>query len=317
MIYITRIINFIQIIITYFLSVVFRKVYVSQYPFALSIEPTNCCQLNCAECPTGMQQLTRVKGYIDMDVFEKILQSVYTRTFYLNLYFQGEPLLHHNILYMIRLAKKYNMNVVISTNGQMIDDNIAKQIVQSGLDKIIISLDGFSQQSYEAYRKGGDVLQTKHAIISLIKAKKELKKSKPKIIIQTLVNRFNEHEIPIIKQWVNTLKGTTFRLKSMQINYSYEFLPHNEIYRRYTKKNGNWKIKKRLNNRCFRIWSQCVITHEGNVVPCCYDKNAEFIMGNITHAKLSEIWRNKKFTNFRKKILTEREKIFICTNCTE
>lgn len=317
MIHITRFLNFIDILLKYAASVVFRKVWVSRYPFALSIEPTNHCQLSCAECPTGTKELSRSKGYIDVALYEKLIQSVYKHTFYINLYFQGEPLLHYYIDQMVAIARKYRMYVVLSTNGQSLNEEMAEKIVTSGLSKIIISMDGFSNETYSQYRKNGDIEKVKSGIMALIQAKKMHRKKNPKIIVQTLVNAYNESEIEIIKTWIKSLKGVKLSLKTMQIYHSFDFLPKQKKYSRYIYYDGKWLVKHKQKNRCFRIWSQCVITHEGDVVPCCFDKNADFCMGNIKHQSIDEIWKNKQFNQFRNKILYERKSIAICTNCTE
>ncbi len=317
MIYITRALNLIDILLKYVASVVFRKVWIGQYPFALSIEPTNYCQLSCAECPTGTNELNRRKGYMDIELYKQLIQSVYKHTFYVNLYFQGEPLLHPQIEQMIAIARQHNMYVVLSTNGHSLNIETAQKLVASGLSKIIISMDGFSNETYTKYRQNGDVDKVKNGIIVLIKAKQNLHKKKPKIIVQTLVNAYNENEIEKIKAWVKSLKDATLSLKTMQIYHSFHFLPQNKKYSRYIYQNGRWIVKYKPKNRCFRIWSQCVITYDGKVVPCCFDKNANFCMGNIKDQSINKIWNNDQFTQFRKKILYNRKKIPICLNCTE
>jgi MoaA/NifB/PqqE/SkfB family radical SAM enzyme len=170
----------------YAASIVFRNVWVSRFPFALSIEPTNHCQLSCAECPTGMKELSRRKGYMNIELYEKLIKSVYKHSFYVNLYFQGEPLLHPQIEQMITIARKHRIYIVLSTNGQSINEEMAEKLVISGLSKIIISMDGFSNETYTQYRKNGDVEKVKSGIIALIQAKKMHRKKKPKIIVKHL-----------------------------------------------------------------------------------------------------------------------------------
>lgn len=317
MIYITRLLNLFQIVCKYIFSIIFRKVWVSRYPFAISIEPTNYCQLACAECPTGTKELNRHKGYMNIELYEKLIQSVHKHTFYINLYFQGEPLLHPQIEQMIAIARKYRMYVVLSTNGQLLNKEMSEKLVSLGLSKIIISMDGFSNKTYTKYRIDGDVEKVKFGIAVLIKTKQKLHKKHPKIIVQTLVNKYNENEIKKIKIWVKSLKDAKLSLKTMQIYHSFNFLPEKNKYSRYIFRNGKWIVKHKPKNRCFRIWSQCVITHEGNVVPCCFDKNGNYCMGNIQHQSIKEIWKNDQFTQFRMRILNERNNISMCLNCTE
>jgi len=317
MIYFFRLVNFVQIFFNYILSLLFRKVIVAPMPFAISIEPTNICNLYCPECPTGNKSLTRKKGQMNLLLFENLIQSIYKKTFYLNLYFQGEPLLHPQIKNMIAIARSYKMYVVLSTNGQLLDKKTANNIVNSSLSKIIISFDGISQASYEKYRKGGDLEKVKQGIKYLIESKNILKKKKPTIEIQVLVNRYNEKELAEITKWLKSFGKLKIIKKSMQIYNDFSYLPENKKYKRYTFTEKGWKLNKRINNKCFRIWSQCVITYDGFVVPCCFDKNADNIVGNINILPFKQIWKGDSFNSFRKKVLNKRKNIIICNNCTE
>ncbi len=317
MIILKRLYNLILIVINYLASIVTRKVLVSPYPFAISIEPTNYCQLHCLECPVGTNELSRPKAYMELSVFKSIIDSVYPYVFYLNLYAQGEPLLHSEIIEMISYARSKNFYVVLSTNGMLLDDTMAEKIVQSGLSKIVISMDGFSQQTYEAYRKGGELSRIKYGIEALSKIKKQLKKNNPKLVVQALVTSHNEHELNAIKEWVCSLNNVKFVKKSLQIYKNFNLLPKQESYKRYRFSENQWNRKKKYLNRCFRIWSQCVITVQGDVVPCCFDKKAQYVMGNVNNQSLNELWRNEAFQRFRKAVLENRRQFLICQNCTE
>ncbi|NSW44533.1 MAG: SPASM domain-containing protein [Bacteroidales bacterium] len=285
-------------------------------PFAISIEPTNRCQLACIECPTHNHSIEIKKGDISLELFEKIIKEIHHQTFYLNLYFQGEPLLHNQITQMISIAKKYRIYTVLSTNAQNLDEPLAQRIVKSGLSKIIISMDGMTANTYNKYRIGGNIDKVKTAVETLIRVKKELELNNPKIIVQFLVHRFNEHEIKTFKQWARPL-NIIAELKTMQIYNDFSFVPTKARYSRYELKENRWQLKKIKKNRCFRIWSQCVIRYDGSLLPCCYDKEGIFYMGNIKEKSLKELWHSKAFNDFRLKILKSKHTIKMCNNCPE
>lgn len=312
----SRIFNLVVIVLTYAYSIITRRVTVAPMPFSVNIEPTNKCQLACPECPTGNQSLTLEKGKMDLDTYKKFIASIYKQVFYLNLYFQGEPLLHENIMEMIRLAKKYRMYVVLSTNAQLINEKIAEELVLSGLSKIIVSMDGMTEETYQKYRIGGRLSKVKEAIGLLNKAKKKYSNYGLKIVSQFLVNRYNEHEIIEFYRWSKKNKVKP-ELKSMQIYHNFNFLPDKEKYRRYQYKCNVCELKHSAKNRCFRIWKQCVVRYNGDLVPCCYDKLSEFVIGNIKDKTLRELWKSNTFNNFRLKILKEKKTVSICSNCTE
>jgi radical SAM protein with 4Fe4S-binding SPASM domain len=185
------------------------------------------------------------------------------------------------------------------------------------LGKLIIALDGMDQNIYGAYRKNGNVNTVLDGIRNVTRAKKKLGSSL-KIEIQFLVNRLNEHQIPLIRQFAHKVKAS-LNLKSMQIIDKEDigtWLPLNSRFRRYEIKEGEYVIKSSLPDRCARLWFNPVITWDGKVIPCCFDKNAEYVMGDLNIDSFAEIWGGPKYRIFRKSILSGRNMIEICRNCT-
>lgn len=136
-----------------------------------------------------------------------------------------------------------------------------------------------------------------------------------------MVFKTNENQLFEIKKISKKLKVDKLQLKSAQI-YNFEnntnLIPSINKYARYRKnKNGVYIIKSKLKNKCWRMWTSPVITISGDVIPCCFDKDAKFIMGNIYKNTFKEIWQNNNYKNFRKKILKSRTSIAMCKNCTE
>jgi radical SAM protein with 4Fe4S-binding SPASM domain len=188
------------------------------------------------------------------------------------------------------------------------------------LDKLIISLDGTTQESYSAYRSGGSFDKVIEGVENIVKTKSELKRKNPFIVLQFLVFRHNENELTEIKKLAKKLKVNKFELKSAQI-YDFEngniLIPSNKKYSRYRKVGEKYIIKNKLKNKCFRLWTNPVITYDGKVVPCCFDKNAEYKLGDLKKNTFNEILNDKFYKKFRKKNLSHRDIISICKNCTE
>ena len=235
-------------------------------------------------------------------------------------YFQGEPLLNKNFANYISYAKQYNIYTITSTNAQIINKNIALDIVKSGLDRIIISIDGTTQEVYEKYRKGGLLSKSIEAIKLLKEAKTELNSKTPCIEAQFIVFRFNEHQIDEFKKLAPAWGADKISIKSAQIhspNENSEIIPTINKYSRYHKINGKWKIKKDYTKACFRAWYGMVISADGNILPCCFDKQEKHIYGNTKEDKIENIWKNKKSKDFRNILLNNRQSINICCNCNE
>lgn len=290
-------------------------------PFAASIEPTTACNLGCPECPSGLKQFTRKTGKIKLDEHRQLLRNMGNQLFYVNYYFQGEPFLHPDFLKLITQAKKHKIYTATSTNAHFIDNEKAKQIVKSGLDRLIISIDGLTQETYEQYRKKGSLDKVIEGAKSMVEAKKELKSSTPHLIFQFLVVKPNEQEIPQVFELAKEMEIDEVRLKTAQL-YDFEngndLMPENEKYSRYIRtNNGTYKSKYKQKNNCWRMWSSTVLTWDGKVVPCCFDKDAKHILGCATSTPFKQIWNSEKYNAFRKAVFTSRQSIDICKNCSE
>jgi radical SAM protein with 4Fe4S-binding SPASM domain len=304
----------------YYGKIVKRPIHFGQ-PFTLSIEPTTACNLACPECPSGLKEFSRPTGKLNLELHEKMLQQVHKSVFYINYYFQGEPFLNPKFLSFIRQAKQYNIYTATSTNAHFIDQKKAEEIVQSGLDRLIISIDGLTQETYQNYRVNGKLEKVIAASNFLIKAKKKAKSNTPFLIFQFLAVAPNEHEIPEIYQLGKSLGIDEVRIKTAQL-YDYQngnpLMPKNEKYARYKQqKDGSYKLKYKTGNHCWRMWSGSVLTWDGKVVPCCFDKDAQHILGSLETASFQEIWKNTNYRAMRGAILTKRNEIDFCKNCSE
>ncbi len=323
---VSKFFNLIKLLSGYFVSRITHKVLHWGNPASLSIEPTNCCNLHCPECPSGMNLLTRDKGIMDLSLYQNLLDQLSPTLYYLNLYFQGEPYIHPQFTEMVRVAKSKKIFVSTSTNGHFLTPENARVTIASGLDKLIISLDGTDAESYEQYRVGGNFNKVITGIKEIVEQKKAGGSKKPEIILQFLMLKSNQHQVKQILQLGKDLGVDKVELKTAQF---YEFkegnplMPDDSRFSRYKRIKADpedhprYEIRNRLPNHCFRMWSSCVVTWDGTVVPCCFDKDATYLMGNLKEQAFGKIWKNEAYRNFRKKILSSRKSIDICMNCTE
>ena len=291
------------------------------FPLSVSIEPTTSCNLRCPECPSGLRSFTRPTGNISNALFQNIIDELSPWLTNLTFYFQGEPFLHPQFLDMVSYAAERGIYQTTSTNAHYLNEHTAQKVVRSGMDRIIISIDGFTQEVYEQYRRGGQLSKVLEGTSNLIKARKELKSRKPFIVFQFLVVRPNEHQISEIKSLARSMGVDAVKFKTAQI-YDYEngsdLIPTQEKYSRYQQtESGSWKIKSGLENNCWKMWSSSVITWDGRVLPCCFDKDGKYVMGNLQTQSFQEIWMGENYNQFRTSILNSRRDIDICRNCTE
>lgn len=290
-------------------------------PMTISFEPTTACNLRCPECPSGLRSFTRETGNLREDFFRATIDDLATELIYLIFYFQGEPYINPRFLDMVRYASGKGLYTITSTNGHFLNDENAKKTIESGLDRLIISVDGTTQETYQNYRREGNLDTVLQGAKNIVKWKKAMNSATPHVIFQFLVVKPNEHQIPDIYRLAREIGIDEVKLKTAQV-YDYEhgndLIPDNDRYSRYRKNhNGTYSIKNELLNHCWKLWHACVITWDGLVVPCCFDKDALHRLGDLRATSFKDIWRGVAYRQFRTRILAGRDKIDICTNCTE
>lgn len=290
-------------------------------PMTISIEPTTACNLRCPECPSGLRAFSRPIGNLKQDFFRKTIDELHKQLIYLIFYFQGEPYINPGFLDMVKYAKDKGIYTITSTNGHFLNDANAKKTIESGLDRMIISVDGTTQETYENYRKEGNLESVLQGARNIVKWKKAMNSATPHTIFQFLVVKPNEHQIDEIYRIAEEIGIDEVKLKTAQV-YEYEqgndLIPTIEKYSRYKKNtDGTYSVKNKLLNHCWKLWHACVITWDGLVVPCCFDKDAQHRLGDMKDKPFQEIWQGEDYDKFRKQLLKGRDQIDICKNCTE
>jgi len=259
---------------------------------------------------------------LEMNFFRQMIDQLAPELLYLTFYFQGEPFLNPDFLEMVRYAGSRKIYTATSTNAHYLNDENARKTIESGLDRLIISLDGTSQEVYSQYRIGGDLEKVLAGAANIVKWKKKLNSKTPYVFFQFLVVRPNEHQMEEAKQLAMKTGVDGIRFKTAQI-YDYskdpnKLIPQHSAISRYRKKqDGTYESKNQLQNHCWRLWHAPVITWDGLVVPCCFDKDAKHRMGDLKNKPFKEIWKQKEYIDFRRKILKGRAEIDICANCSE
>ena len=307
---------------SFYLSRLLRKPLQWGYPVSVSFEPTTSCNLRCPECPSGLRAFTRPTGMLENDFFRKTIDEIHKELLYLIFYFQGEPYLNPAFLEMVKYAHDKKIYTATSTNAHYLNDEVAKKTVESGLDRLIISIDGTTQDVYQQYRVGGNLEKVLEGTRNIIKWKRMLKSKTPFIFFQFLVVKPNEHQVESIKKLAKETGVDEVRFKTAQV-YEYEtdpnqLIPSIDKFSRYKKnEDGTYIAKNKLANRCWKLHHANVITWDGLVVPCCFDKDATHQLGNLKNQSFKEIWHNDNYKQFRHELTKSRKNIDICANCSE
>ena len=316
-----KVLNATQVLQSYYASLYTKKVIHKGFPISLAVEPTTSCNLRCPECPSGLRSFTRPTGMLQETLFKNIIDELYETLLYLTFYFQGEPYLHPKFTELIHYASSKNIYTSTSTNAHYLTEKNIQKTIESGLDRLIISIDGTTQETYQQYRIGGKLEKVLEGTRQFVAWKKKLRSKTPHLIFQFLVVKPNEHQIQEVYALAKKLGVDGVQLKTAQI-YDFEngspLLPTNPLYSRYELlSNGNYAIKNNLATSCWRMWHSCVITWDGAVVPCCFDKDATYKLGTLQETSFKAIWQGNLYQNFREQLLHARSQIEMCKNCTE
>ncbi|HEY9487437.1 MAG TPA: SPASM domain-containing protein [Chryseosolibacter sp.] len=298
-----------------------KRADINGLPISISIEPTTSCNLRCPECPSGLRSFTRPTGMLDPQLYTKVIDELAPTLSYLTFYFQGEPYLHPQFIDMVEYASSKGIYTATSTNAHFLNADAAHRTIQSGLDRLIISIDGTTQEAYQSYRIGGSLDKVVEGTKNIISAKKRLRSTTPHVIFQFLVVGPNEHQVPEVYRMAKDLGVDQVVLKTAQI-YDYEngspLIPKQDRYSRYQKNpDGTWSIKNKMDDHCWKMWHSCVVTWDGKVVPCCFDKDAHFVLGDLRNNSFSNVWNGDPYKAFRTSLLVSRSEIEMCRNCTE
>jgi radical SAM protein with 4Fe4S-binding SPASM domain len=290
-------------------------------PFSISFEPTTACNLRCPECPSGLRSFTRPTGNLKQDLFRRVIDELAPDLWALTFYFQGEPYINPGFLDMVRYAADKGLYTATSTNAHFLDEARAEATVRSGLSRLIISLDGTTQDTYAHYRREGELAKVIEGAQRIVEWKRRLRSRTPHVVFQFLVVKPNEHQIPDARALAKRIGVDDLWLKTAQIHDPHDdhpLIPTQDKYARYERSpSGVWEVKNKLSDDCWKMWHSCVITWDGRVVPCCFDKDAHHVLGDLHTHSFRELWHSAGYNEFRRQLLTARSSIEMCRNCSE
>ncbi|MCJ7773098.1 MAG: radical SAM protein, partial [Desulfobacterales bacterium] len=266
----------------------FGPVFKRAFPPIIQIEPTNTCNLKCLTCATGSGLISRPSTFMSFDTFRKIIDQVHMHACLLVFWSWGEPFIHKNACDMIRYAKNSGLLVHTSTNGHFFTHRKnARKVIESGLDSLIVAVDGLDQNTYEKYRKGGNLQRVKTSIKNIVKERAAACVQHPRITLRFIVMKHNEHQVNQVNAFAKNLgvDAVAFRTAAVsrgKINLESSLTPSTEEYQRNTvtrHRKKNFEIHLKI--KCHRPYANLTIFANGDVVTCERDMNAILPMGNV------------------------------------
>lgn len=299
-------------------------------PTHLQIEPSSVCNLRCPVCPV-VTGLGRSAGLMDVELFKRIIDECCGSVFLISLWGWGEPLVHPRIHDMVAYARSKGIAVITSTNGHtLMKPGQVDRLIESGLDVLIVAVDGATQETYGRYRRPGDLASVLDGVRLLAERRRELGATSPRIDMRMVVMKHNEHEVQAMITVARAAGADMFSLKTMnplthdpygldpspQIDSDDHFIPSNPRYQRFRyEADGKTRIRVE-DNPCRRLWNNPEVQSDGVVCTCSSDVSGRLATGDLNRQSLGEIWASPTYRQARVQFRTDWEKRIPCCTCT-
>ncbi|MBD3300519.1 MAG: radical SAM protein [Candidatus Moranbacteria bacterium] len=299
-------------------------------PKSAIIDVMNICNLNCPICPTGTNTLKQKQKPMSLKDFKNILDQIPTLQ-QVSLYNWGEPFLNPEIFKIIKYAKSRGIFTIIHSNLSLEkNDEFFEKLIDSGIDRLSVSLDGVSRESYSKYRKNGNFDLVLNNLKKLARLKTEKGAKNPNLVWQLVVNKYNEGELKEAKKIAKKIKVqlnfTEFgagdsvpdlKFKGSLKERMQKWLPKNNDYK-YNHYQGKYSFPL-YNTHCWMLFNQPTITPDAKVYPCCFLTNQKNAFGDLKKQEFKTIWNNQKYTSARQLFIKSKPKTkqvpTICQKC--
>lgn len=286
-------------------------------PPGILIESTNACNLRCPLCPSGEGTMSRPRGQMSYETFQRVLDELGEVLVFAVLHVWGEPFLNEELPSMIEACTERNIQTILSTNGHCMHTlEEALEVVDAGLKAMIIAMDGSTQDILGVFRKGSDVEMVKRCAALVEEAKSMRGSRHPYTNLRTIITRHTEGDLPNMERLaselgVNMVSST--RLVPIDATERFDdFVPGGEAPRLF-KTEGVERAEGAL-IKCPFPFRQPTVFWDGTVVGCFYDWNAEASWGNIYEHGFSEIWNSPRALELRRRI-RKGPMVGMCHSC--
>lgn len=294
-----------------------KKTRLRSFPYILKVEPSNICNLKCAYCYDERRKPLegeRPYGRMGFADFKLLIDEIGRYLFKINLYGFGEPFLFPETLEMIKYASTNNIGIAVSSNLCIDDPDLARQIVESGLEVLIFSCHGVSDESYNKFMKKGNMELALSNVKAIITERNKLDSATPYIDWQYCVTGFNEGEIEMAKEKAEEIGVDQIRF----IKPSFPDYAADEWYADLFK--GQEEVVTAMEPACSWLYRSAYINHDGGLLPCCTQgtRILKDDFGNVFTEGFTKIWNNETYVNSRRLAASSscgKDCKSICTKC--
>lgn len=294
------------------------------FPTILQVEVSSRCNLSCAMCPVTIG-LDRPRGHMDLGLFQKVVDEIGEYLFVILFWDWGEPFLNPHAYQMIRQARTRGVKVIASTNGHLFaTPQHAMEVVHSGLDALIFSIDGIGQETYERYRAGGRLEQAVDGIRRVVAEKRRARATNPLVNLRFIVMKHNEHELQHLGRFASSLGVDLVTVRKFHMIHSgnpehaeiLKLTPDDPKYQLPPLDRAGGKPVRATANPCRNLWNCPTIHWDGTVCSCFMDSGETRPLGNLQNRSFSEIWRGSSYRKLRKSFRSCWQRLSLCEYCS-
>jgi len=289
------------------------------WPTHMQIEASSRCNLRCTYCPVGSE--SGPTGHMELDVFKKFVDDVERHALLIVLWGWGEPFVCPSVYEMIAYAHARGIRMISSTNGHLfVRPEHADGVVRSGLDALIVSLSGTTQEAYARFR-GGRLDTALDGVRAIVARKRALGVRTPHVQLSFIVTDYSESQVPPLKDLARELGVNGLSLKKMNtatvkpVDAADGAIPADARYRRFEYGDDGSRVRVR-DNPCKALWHNPTLRWDGQVNPCVYDFDGTRVLGDIRHERFADIWRGARYAAMRREFRDDWQGIPICSRCT-
>lgn len=280
-----------------------RKVELRGRPYLFFVDVCNRCDLRCPLCPSALPSFKRPRGMIRLAEYERLLDEIAPWALEVNLHNWGEPLLNPDVFAIVAATRERGVSTNLSSNLNALGEDRAEDVVRSGLDYLVVSIDGATPDEYARYRVRGDLRKVLRNLRAIVAAKRGLRSRTPIIEWQFLVMRHNEHQTALVRRMAREIGVDAVRFTSAGLPFE-EFGDRELAEAWMPADRAYWDLNPLLlgggrdylrDARCFYLYRSMTVNPGGGVAPCCvlYDEAEDF--GNIAAEGLDAVWNNARY----------------------
>lgn len=299
-----------------------RRIELKGHPYLLILDPCNYCNLRCPLCPTGLGQLNRKQSMMSLEHFKLYFEPVADYLFEAYLHNWGESLLNKNVFKMIEYAQSRNVGTNLSTNLSETSSSDIDSLLDSGLEYLIVSLDGTTEEAYSKYRVRGKFDNVMHNLNELIRRRNARGLRYPFVEWQFIVMKQNEHQIEEAERLAKQIGVDLLRFIPVGMPYdtpdrkmvAETWFPTSVQGREYSPEVEQQFGQANKPSPCFYLYRSMVVNTDGGVAPCCvvYKKDSDFAQ---LPANPMEVWNNEKFQSARSLFSPQNAPEYVETIC--